>query len=350
LRRKLLAVLVVAAAALAAASVAYADNFDGFAPGDPHSPPASEIQTLYWYIFAFAGAVFLLVQGALILFTIRYRRRRRAETDEGPQIHGSHRLEWAWTTAPVLILLAILGFIFVKLPSLKGVPPANAGTSHLEVHVEGHRFYWEYKYPNGVVTVERMVVPVGTVVRLSVTAPVDDVIHSWWIPDLNGKTDAIPGHPNHSWFKATKPGVYVGQCAELCGIQHTAMTAEVQAMPPAEFQRWYGTELQAQRSGKSDLGKMTFQGVCAKCHGGNAQGDIGPKLAGNPLLNDRKGLESIVRNGRATMPDVGHDWSDRQMTALYDYVHSKYGSGSKTLVQSPAQSSSVNKGGSEGGR
>jgi cytochrome c oxidase subunit 2 len=227
----------------------------------------------------------------------------------------------------VLILVAIGAFVFVKLPGLKGVPQASAGTKQMTVHVEGHRFYWEYKYDNGVVAVDRLRAPVNTVVRLEISAPVDDVIHSWWIPDLGGKTDAIPGHPNHSWFKVTKVGVYTGQCAELCGIQHAAMTASVQAMPRREFEQWLDQERQAQEAGSSDLGKQTFEGVCAKCHGGNAQGDIGPKLQGNPLLNDRRGLEQVVREGRGAMPPVGETWDDRQMSALYDYVHRRFGAG-----------------------
>jgi cytochrome c oxidase subunit 2 len=330
-RRKLLVLAAVATGALALAAVACADNFDGFAPGDPHSPNATGIQDSYWYIFGFAAFIFVLVEGALVVFAIRYRRRRRDRLADGPQIRGNERLEFMWTGAPVLILVAIGAFIFYKLPDVKGVPPANAGTSHLAVRVEGHRFYWQYEYPNGVIAVDRMRVPVDTVVRLAIVAPADDVIHSWWIPDLGGKTDAIPGHPNHSWFKATKPGVYTGQCAELCGIQHAAMTATVEAMPQADFERWLSQEQQAQQAGTSDLGQETWVGVCAKCHGAQGQGDIGPRLKGNSLMNDKRGLETVVREGRQTgttvMPPVGETWSRGQYDALYQYVHRTLGSG-----------------------
>jgi cytochrome c oxidase subunit 2 len=278
-------------------------------------------------VFGFAAFIFVLVEGALVVFAVRYRRRKRARTVEGPQVTGHERLEFLWTAIPVLILVAIGAFVFYKLPGLKGVPQANAGDQRLTVRVEGHRFYWEYKYPNGVVAIDRLRAPVNTVVQLEITAPVDDVIHSWWIPDLGGKTDAIPGHPNHNWFKADRVGVYTGQCAELCGIQHAAMKATVQVMPRDEFASWLDQQATAQQAGTSDLGKQTFQGVCAKCHGMNAQGDIGPRLTGNPLLNDRKGLEDVVRHGRNQMPPVGQTWDDRQMNALYEYVHRTYGGG-----------------------
>jgi cytochrome c oxidase subunit II len=326
LRRKLLVLAAVITGALVLATVAFADN-GGFSPRNPHSPNAARTVDAYWYVFAFAAVVFVIVEGTLIVFAIRYRRRKRARTAEGPQVTGHERLEFIWTAIPVLILVAIGAFIFYKLPGLKGVPEANAGSQHLVVRVEGHRFYWEYKYPNGVVAVDRMRAPVDTVVQLEITAPADDVIHSWWIPQLGGKTDAIPGHPNHSWFKADEVGVYTGQCAELCGIQHAAMTAEVQVMPRDEFNRWLDAEAQAQAAGTSDLGKQTFQGVCAKCHGMQAQGDIGPKLVGNPLLNDKQGLEQVVREGRGQMPPVGQTWSDQQMNALYEYVHKTFGGG-----------------------
>src|SRR4051795_8905146 len=150
-RRKLLVLAALIVGALVLVGVAYADNFDGFAPGDPHSPNASRVQDAYWYVFGFTSFIFVVVEGALIFFAIRYRRRRRARTDEGPQITGHERLEFIWTAIPVLILVAIGVFIFYKLPGLKGVPEANAGSQQLVVRVEGHRFYWEYKYPNGVV-------------------------------------------------------------------------------------------------------------------------------------------------------------------------------------------------------
>ena len=152
---------------------------------------------------------------------------------DGAQVHGNTNLELAWTVAPVLILVAIGSFIFYKLPGIEDVPAAD----RVEVTVEGHQYYWNFIYPNGVIAVDRLRAPVGQTTRLEVTAPDYGVIHSWWIPALGGKFDAIPGRVNETWFSAEAPGIYRGQCAELCGGQHALMTAEVEAMPPRRVQR-----------------------------------------------------------------------------------------------------------------
>jgi cytochrome c oxidase subunit 2 len=125
---------------------------------------------------------------------------------------------------------------------------------------------------------------------------------------------------NETWFAAEAPGVYRGQCAEFCGIQHAAMTAEVEAMPREEFEQWLEDEAEAQENGTSNLGEETYAGACAKCHGPEGEGDIGPRLAGNPILQEPELVERIVRNGRQEMPPVGPDWGDRQMDALIGFL------------------------------
>jgi cytochrome c oxidase subunit 2 len=188
------------------------------------------------------------------------------------------------------------------------------------VAVKGYRYYWQFTYPNGVIAVDKLRAPVGQTVKLDVTAPDFEVIHSWWIPALGGKFDAIPGVTNVTWFKAEAPGTYRGQCAEFCGIQHAAMKAEVEAMPRGEFDDWLATQAREQEAGTSGLGKETFDGVCAKCHGLAGEGDIGPRLQGNQLLDDAAAIEQVVREGRGEMPPVGKDWEERQMRALTDYL------------------------------
>jgi cytochrome c oxidase subunit 2 len=153
-----------------------------------------------------------------------------------------------------------------------------------------------------------------------VSAPDYGVIHSWWIPALGGKFDAIPGRVNETWFSAEAPGIYRGQCAELCGGLHALMTAEVEAMPPRQFDAWLAREARAQEAGTSDLGAETFRGACGKCHGLAGEGDVGPPLAGNPLLDDPEAVEQVIRNGRNEMPPVGKSWDERQMKALTDYL------------------------------
>jgi cytochrome c oxidase subunit II len=313
-------------AALALSGVAAAGN-GGFGPAGPDSPNGQRIETVYWFVMGFAVFIFLIVEVALVLFIVRYRNRGRARDAEGPQVRGHLNLELAWTAVPVLILIAIAVFTFYELPGIKDVPSAGAAGSQLRVDVEGRQFYWQFTYPNGVVAIDTLHLPVDRPARLDVTSPLDDVIHSWWIPALGGKIDAIPGHPNHTWYEPDKPGTYVGQCAEFCGIQHAAMTATVVAVPAAEFDKWLAAEARAQEAGTSDLGEQEFNGVCAKCHGLDGKGGIGPDIATSAIIQNRESLDTIVRQGRNLMPPVGADWSDRQMDTLFAYLQKRFGSG-----------------------
>jgi cytochrome c oxidase subunit 2 len=314
-----LAVVVLCALVLSGAAVA---GEPGFAPVEPASPNAERINDSYYWVAIFTGAIFVLVQGTLVWFIVRYRADRRTREMDGAQVHGNTNLELAWTVAPVLILVAIGSFIFYKLPGIQDVPAAD----RVEVSVKGYRYYWNFTYPNGVIAVDKLRAPVGQTTRLAVSAPDFDVIHSWWIPALGGKFDAIPGMTNETWFNPKAPGTYRGQCAEFCGIQHAVMRAEVEAMPREEFDAWLADEAEAQAAGTSELGEETYRGACAKCHGLAGEGDIGRKLLGNRLLADSAAVEHIVRNGRAGrrgqpgMPPVGKDWEERQMTALTDYL------------------------------
>ena len=325
--RKLVLAGLLIVAALALAGVALADD-GGFAPAGPDSPNAGDIESVYWFIFGFAAFIFVVVEVALVLFIVRYRNRGRPRDAEGPQVRGHLNLELAWTAVPILILVAITIFTFYKLPGIKDVPAAGAAGPQVRVNVEGKQFYWQYTYANGVIAIDTMRAPVDRPVRLEVTAPENDVIHSWWIPALGGKIDAIPGHPNHTWFEIPKPGRYVGQCAEFCGIQHTAMTATVEAVPAGQFDTWLSAEARAQADGTSDLGEQEFDGVCAKCHGLSGKGGIGPDIATSAIILNRDSLDTIVREGQGLMPPVGDDWSDRQMDALFSYLEERFGSGS----------------------
>jgi cytochrome c oxidase subunit 2 len=149
-------------------------------------------------------------------------------------------------------------------------------------------------------------------------------VHSWWIPQLNGKIQAIPGRTNHTWFKADRIGTYYGQCAEFCGIFHEAMAARVIVTSSADYQSY------TSKTAAADLGRAEFEGVCATCHGMQGQGGYGPALDSNPLLTQASGLAQIVRNGRATMPPVGDTWTAAQIKALADYAKSHVFKGGAT--------------------
>jgi cytochrome c oxidase subunit 2 len=299
-----------------------------FAPVTPESPNADGIRDSYVFVSIFVFAIFVLVEGLLIAFIWKYRRQKRGRFEDGAQVHGATKLELAWTAFPVVVLFLVAAFVFVELPGIKDVPEAAAGEENLEIKVTGRQFYWQYEYPNGVIAVDTMVAPAGVPVSLQVSAPDTDVIHSWWIPSLGGKIDAIPGTTNDTWFQADNEGVYTGQCAELCGLEHARMLASVDVVSQAEFGAWLEQRRAEQDAGSGELGKETWEGVCAKCHGMNGEGGIGPRIAGSPTLTDPEALAVLVRNGRRTMPAVGSGWTDEQVAMLADYLTENPPSGS----------------------
>jgi cytochrome c oxidase subunit 2 len=313
-RRTGLVIVVTSLVALALATAAIAGN-GGFLPGEAHSPNAHRVHAAFVFVAIFTGAIFVAVEGCLIAFMIKYRRRNRPRTAEGPQIHGATRLEVLWTVVPVLILTAIGAFVFYKLPGIANAPKASAA-DETTIRVEGHQFYWLFRYPNGAVSVSRLVAPAGQVVHEEITSPRTDVIHSWWVPDFGGKYDAIPGRVNKTWFKAPA-GDYTARCYELCGIQHAAMYATVHVVPRSEYDAFIAKR--ASPAGTLDLGREEWQGVCSTCHRLDHK-YIGPALGGNPLLGDRRGIETLLRNGRGQMPAVGSNWTSHQIDALIAYT------------------------------
>jgi cytochrome c oxidase subunit 2 len=313
-RRTAFTLLATCLVALAASAVAYAGN-GGFLPGDAHSPNAHRIHDAFVFVAIFTGIIFVIVEGALIAFVIKYRRGKRARTVEGPQIHGSTRLEIMWTVVPVLILAVIGTFVFYKLPGIADAPKA-AAADETTIQIEGHQFYWLFRYPNGAVSINRMVAPSNEVVHEQVIGLDWDVNHSWWVPDLGGKSDAIPGKVNTTWFKAPA-GTYVARCAELCGIQHALMDATVQVVPRAQYDSFIAQRKAGAAS--AAVGKEEWQGVCQSCHRLD-HAYIGPALGGNPLLADAKGITTLLRGGGVKMPAVGKNWTGAQIEALVAYT------------------------------
>lgn len=314
LRRSLL--LLVTVLALVLASAAAAGN-GGIAPPDPASPGAAHIRDIYWLILGITGGIFVLVEGALVLFMIKYRSRGRPREVEGPQLRGHTNLELAWTAGPVVLLAIIAGFVFYKVSSIQASSSAPAE----QIRVEGHQFYWEFVYPDGTIAIDHLRLPYNRLVRLKIVG--SDVNHSWWVPALGGKLDAIPGKTNTMTFRPTKLGTFKGQCAEFCGIQHAAMIAWVDVLPQNEYDAWVA----GRHSSTTALGKETFVGVCAKCHGLAGQGDIGPPIAQSALLQDRTALTKLLRNGTGAMPAVGRTWNETQLNALLDYLRTRFKGG-----------------------
>ena len=236
--------LFVRALALAAGTVMLSScELGGIHPifPTPVSPNGQDIYNLYLGISVPAIIIFLGVELALLWIVIRYRRSRQPAGYVPPQVHGNTMLEVVWTAIPLIVVLAIAGYSFTVLQK-DFQPVANA---QMNVIVSGHQFGWDYDYGNGVVVhqegtlngdVTPFVVPTNTLVRLQFSGT--DVIHSWWVPAISGKTDAVPGYDNYSWLKIDQPGKWRGECAELCGAGHATMQIIVQAMSPSDFQAW----------------------------------------------------------------------------------------------------------------
>jgi len=309
LRRKLLPVFALAVAATLLGAGAAAAANGGFTPLTPASPNAQGIKTAYWWIFGFTAAIFVLVETLLVVFIVKYRSRGRARTVDGAQVHGHTRLELLWTAGPVIILAIIAAVVFSELPGIRNAP---AATNPLRIKVEGHQYYWQFDYPNGARSIEELHVPYDRVVDLRVVS--SDVVHSWWIPALGGKIQAIPGRTNETWFEANRIGSFTGQCAQLCGLYHAWMKARVIATTEQDYETWLATDA------KTKLGQKEFEGVCATCHGLQGQGGYGPKISDNPLLVQAAGLEALIEHGRGKMPAVADTWTPEQIKALEDYV------------------------------
>jgi cytochrome c oxidase subunit II len=252
----LLALVAVGLLALVASPAALADTFT---PESGGSPNADSIDSLYKIILYVAIVIFLIVEGTLIWSLVKYRAKRGER--EGAQIHGNTPLELGWTIGAALILVVLTVVTFVYLGDIKNPPasgpgglastqvatidqpdPPTDGGKPLEIQVNGQQFMWRYEYPNGAFNYYNLVVPVDTTVILKLTA--SDVIHSWWIPKLGGKMDTVPGYTNKTWFKASKTGTYIGQCAELCGSGHADMRAKVTVVEPADYEAFIDSKKQ----------------------------------------------------------------------------------------------------------
>jgi cytochrome c oxidase subunit 2 len=304
-RRLALTLLAVVTGALLLAPVASADLLT---PESGGSPNADDIDTLYKFVLAVAFIVFVGVEGVLIYSVVKFKARKGAVP---AQIRGNTRLEIGWTVGAAVILVILATLTFVKLDDIRNPPPSSANglqladTSRrlppngksLNICVNGQQYIWRYTYAadckggtnlGAPFSYEEMVVPVDTTVTLDIGA--QDVAHSWWIPKLGGKMDAIPGYTNHTWFKipakyGAKPGgtVFFGQCAELCGRNHANMTARVRAVSVQEYQRWLSRR-------KADIKSAEQQGAQQRkqLEGSTANSQpAGPAAAGqNPATPD----------------------------------------------------------------
>ena len=226
---------------------------DALTPESGGSPNADAIDSLYKLVLYIAIAVLVAVEGTLVYTLVAHRARRGRVA---AQIHGNTRLEIGWTVGAVVILAVITTITFLKLGAINGplsdghdaaragtpagvvgaLGQAPAGAGAMRIEVSGQQYIWRYRYPDGVIAYEEMVVPTNTTVLLDIVS--EDVAHSWWIPELGGKADAVPGHTNHAWFRIAREDTFRGQCAELCGRNHAEMVAHVRSVSPEAFRSW----------------------------------------------------------------------------------------------------------------
>jgi len=265
----------------------------------PFSTPGREIDGLSHFVLAITGGIFLVVSILLVHVITRYRARP-GESSEPAQVFGSLQIELSWTIIPILIIVVLFLSTARVLFSIQDAPKP---TTALDVVVTGHQFWWEFQYPQyGVVTANELHLPLSTpaapmpaFMKLSSM----DVIHSFWVPELNGKTDLVPNKVNEMWIDPQKPGLYVGQCAQFCGAEHAKMLLRVYVDTPGQFQKWIAgqqkTQPELNTNGAKDtnadpgrnqpdakLGQADFEReACFACHtvsGTTAFGRVGPNL------------------------------------------------------------------------
>ncbi len=231
---------------------------------DTFGPVADQEKGLFYIILIIATVVFVGVEGALIFSIVRFRERPGMPNPR--QNHGNLRVEALWTIIPAVILFITLGFTIQTLFAVASQPAGDA----VQVEVVGHQWWWEFYYPQyKITTADTLYAPVGKTVHVELFS--NNVIHSFWIPALTGKTDDIPGHNNQKWFQANKTGTYVGECAEFCGIQHAHMEFNVVIQNGDDFNTWVSTQQQAGVTPTSGSlaaqGQTVFKNQCTGCHG-----------------------------------------------------------------------------------
>jgi cytochrome c oxidase subunit II len=304
----------------------------------PQSTPARSIFHLSLFVLAITGIIFAVVFTLLVYCISKFRASSADANSEPAQVYGSTQIELAWTIIPILIVVVLVLATGRVIHALQDAPmPANA----IEVTVIGHQFWWEYRYPQlGVVTANELHIPASdpahpTPTFLQLLSA--DTDHSFWVPELAGKTDLIPNHPNRMWMDPERPGVFVGQCAQYCGTQHAKMLLRVSVDSPDDFAQW----IREQRTPaivdeRVAVGRRVFETTaCINCHSINgtvANGRFGPDLthlmsrttlAAGAALNTPENLRLWIQDPDAIkrgslMPAM--KLSDPDLDALAEYL------------------------------
>ncbi len=274
----------------------------------PASTPAANIYQLSLFVIAITGGIFVTVGSLIAYAAFRFRQHGQDDTSEPAQIYGSTQVELAWTVVPILIVVVLFLTTARMIFAIQDAPKPK---SALDVTVVGHQYWWEFNYPKlGIRAVNEMHVPLSdpdhpTPTYLTLLSA--DVIHSFWVPQLSGKTDLVPNKVNYLWVDPHHPGVYVGQCAQFCGVEHAKMLLRVYVDTPEQFAAWVKNQQQhAVNDPKVAEGKRVFETqACMNCHtiaGTAATGRFGPDLT---HLMSR---ETLASGATTNTPDHLREW------------------------------------------
>jgi cytochrome c oxidase subunit 2 len=304
----------------------------------PASTPAKSIADLSVFVLAITGVIFLVVFTLLIYAIIRFRGSGTDAGTEPAQVYGSTQIELAWTIIPSLIVVVLYLATARVIHAIQDAPePARA----LDVIVIGHQYWWEFRYPKlGIVTANELHIPVSdpanpTPTFLKLLSA--DTDHSFWVPELAGKTDLVPNHPNGMWIGPHRTGIFLGQCAQYCGTQHAKMLLRVFVDRPRDFAAWVRAQQQPVTQDASvSAGRGVFESTaCINCHavkGTPANGRFGPDLthlmsrttiASGAAQNTPENLRLWVQNPNAIKPGSlmpAMKLSDAELDAIVYYM------------------------------
>jgi cytochrome c oxidase subunit 2 len=336
--RVALGVITALVIALLSSTAALAD---GPWPNDPQGPQAKTIADLYWIMFVAAVVVLAIVDGAIIYAGIKFRER---PGHVARQFHGHNLLEVTWTVIPTLMVVSFSVLSWQKLDFINNTRGGDVG---MVIQAQGAQWSWTFSYPNEdrfktldgyLKTPEELHIPVGTKILIELSAK--DVIHSFWVPSIGGKKDAVPGRATELWIQADKPGTYKGQCFEFCGDGHADMLITLVAHSPADYAAWAVTAVKDYNrtiDPQTKVGRDTFLSLaCVSCHtvkGTTAIGKIGPELthvasqksiAGGVLSPvDEANLTRWIKDPPAVKPGTkmpNYNLSDQQVHDIVQWL------------------------------
>lgn len=305
---------------------------------DPHSTPADSILRLSRFVLIITGLIFVAVVTLLTYAIVKFRARTSDSSQEPAQVYGSTQIELAWTVIPVLIVVVLF---LATARVIHAIQDAPKPTAALDVTAIGHQFWWEFRYPAlGIVTANELHIPVSDPARPTPTflkLLSADTDHSFWVPQLAGKTDLIPNRINETWVDPHTTGLYLGQCAQYCGTQHAKMLLRVYVDSPEDFAAWVRTQQQPSNLDEQGVaGRRVFEATaCINCHavgGVGANGGFGPDLthlmsrhtiASGAAENTAENLRLWIQNPDAIKPGSlmpAMQLADDDLNALVKYL------------------------------